>query len=511
MRPIITGLLPPVILGLGLSACAKETEGLGPGDPPPQTPPPPRGCALELPASLEFGTQPGGSSAAHHLELSSLDRCDPELSLEDPEDAFEAERTDLNLELRFTPRRPGPHRALLHFAGQTIELLGEGVLPKLSAVPELLDLGTTPLGCASAPATLQLVNEEEVPIAIDGLRSQASDFMVSHPSTQVLEAGERLMVSVIFEPSTELRADAPLMVDIRGFEASLSVAELRGQGSLVSSAVADEFLQPSAPMTDVLFVVGTGPGMEPVQARLQQNIADLFVAYRTCGHDVRYGVTDADLQGLGGQLVAPGAIDPNAPNALAQLEQAVLLGAAGSEAQAPLEAAFRALADFRRPQANLEVHIITHVEDRSPESPQTYAQRFSALGAPDFAVVSSVAGEVPNGCTSDEIQAEAASRLWNVTMATRGVFRSVCRNSWWLIIDENPVCAGLLVAFPLSERPLASTVRVWVDGIELPPQRESGTVNWAYEETSNEVRFSPFGIPGWNAEVRIEYQTPICP
>ncbi len=490
------------------------TEGSGPLElrEPPVSPP--ALCTASLPSTLSFGPQPGGSSIVRAVDLGPLDACDLTLTLEDPDDAFEVLESGPMLELRFVPKRPGVHQARLLYLGQTMALEGEGASPRLRAVPPSLDLGSVPLGCTSPPAPLQIFNEESLPIAIDGLRlSGGPAFELAHPAPSILPPQGSLEVSVSVSPNTPERLQTSLLVDISSWSEPVAVAEISAL-STPGRATQDSFRQSSPPSLDVLFVVDTGPNMDSVQVKTQSNLQYLFASFDACSTDVRIGVTDANLQGLGGQLTPMGILDASAPDALEQLAASVLLGAETTEPSTPLEAAERALSaplgdGLWRPQVPQEIYIITNREDRSSDTVQNYLDRFTVMGAREV-FVQAIAGDVPDGCALEQGQAEAAPRLLDATTQTRGLFRSVCRDRWWRILDENPICVGIQTSFALNEPAIASTLRVFVDGAPLPSQTEAGTLQWRYIEEDNAIQFAPPSIPEWESQLRVEYQTPFC-
>lgn len=76
--------------------------------------------------------------------------------------------------------------------------------------------------------------------------------------------------------------------------------------------------------------------------------------------------------------------------------------------------------------------------------------------------------------------------------------------------------SNLVTMFPLQAIPDVATIRVWIDGDEIPEAPvTSGTVaagdavygdGWFYEAASNAVRFNGAAIPEYNADVRIYYR-----
>ena len=52
---------------------------------------------------------------------------------------------------------------------------------------------------------------------------------------------------------------------------------------------------------------------------------------------------------------------------------------------------------------------------------------------------------------------------------------------------------------------MPSTIRVEVDGVEIPPRAAMGTLNWNYDFGTNSVNFTPFAVPEPGAELFVRY------
>ncbi|CAN0526020.1 unnamed protein product, partial [Laminaria digitata] len=59
--------------------------------------------------------------------------------------------------------------------------------------------------------------------------------------------------------------------------------------------------------------------------------------------------------------------------------------------------------------------------------------------------------------------------------------------------------------FFLSNPPVASSLVIIVDGVQMPRTSPSGTLHWSYDTATNAVDFSPYAIPEPGAEIIVRY------
>jgi hypothetical protein len=115
--------------------------------------------------------------------------------------------------------------------------------------------------------------------------------------------------------------------------------------------------------------------------------------------------------------------------------------------------------------------------------------------------------------------------MQNISTVTGGFYRNIaeevegdaCQVSNFdsYLRDLGALLANLDTAFQLQSVPDVSTIRVWIDDVEVPAspvlEGEAGQPDavygdgWSYDPAQNSVTFWGEWIPGYNADVDIFY------
>lgn len=123
----------------------------------------------------------------------------------------------------------------------------------------------------------------------------------------------------------------------------------------------------------------------------------------------------------------------------------------------------------------------------------------------------------------DSVPFWSVNRLVQVTRETGGFYAdissgsdaigSACQTADFAVYLEQlgQLLVNLVTAFELKSIPDVSTIRVFVDGVEIAqsPEDESGmdpTTGWTYEPSQNAVVFWGDSIPDYNQDVQIYYR-----
>lgn len=501
----------PCVLALWMAACAESALTLDEPDPP--TP-----CRVELPTQLELGETLVGVEVIERLEVRLLAGPAACLDARTPVDFtgyFTFEGVGDELVVRYTPDTIGAHEATLSIGDASMTLSGSARPPRISFVPSSVDFGAVDTGCAPATERVELVNEESVQIVLDGVEVEAP-FTVA-PTSLVIAPGASTMVDVGFRPVDTSTVEASVVVRAAGVELEVA-ATLAGSGRPGAHRT-DAFTQVPPLSLDFLFVVSTASSMGAAQAMAAGPLQNLLGYVEVSGSDARYAVTDADPDGLGGAFAAPGIVRGDDPDALATLTAALQLGTNGARVE-PLATAVRAMTDhpdFPRPGAAQFVAILADSDDASPRAVAEYVAELEALTDP--AVQNTIAlivaaGPSPDGCREGPLLATPAPRLETAARETTQWFTDFCNAAWWeapiTTGGPSPFAAEPQRRFALSELAVPSTVAVFVNGVSVPGISAAGTVNWVFDVPTNAVRFSPFGTPEYEAEIRVEYRAYVC-
>ena len=167
---------------------------------------------------------------------------------------------------------------------------------------------------------------------------------------------------------------------------------------------------------------------------------------------------------------------------------------------------------FLRPNAALALIVITDEDDSSYGTPDHFARVYrTAKGKGNEALVtfSTIAGSTPVGCTppGESIYygslAEPAFRYASVSTKTGGVVGSICDASFEnTLVSIAEALNTLRRVFPLTLKPLLSSLTVTVNGVVIPQDPING---WQYRADTNSIVFLGTYIPPPGAILRLEY------
>ena len=269
--------------------------------------------------------------------------------------------------------------------------------------------------------------------------------------------------------------------------------------------VTDYWEQPAVEsVADVLFVVDNSASMAEEQERLGANF-EAFVEVVTDSYaDFRIGVITTDVAEAGalrGEVLTPTTEDL----ASAFLEQ-VAVGTKGDKDEQGLATAvmaFSANPDFSRPEAQLNVAVISDEDDHSPEAIDDYLNPLKDVSDVGFAL-HAVVGDLPDGCASGTSAASPGERYITAVDWTGGYRDSICSDDYTGILTRIGLdISGLSDTFALSEVPEPETITVWVDGVEIPGREMDG---WRWEPGENVIVFDGYAVPRPGMEIVAEYQ-----
>jgi hypothetical protein len=130
-------------------------------------------------------------------------------------------------------------------------------------------------------------------------------------------------------------------------------------------------------------------------------------------------------------------------------------------------------------------------------SPYTYyVEQFQSMkDDPIDVIINAVAGDYPGGCGT----AAPGTGYYEATVATGGLFLSICDSTWGEQIAQDIGSYGNLNnSFNLTQIPVPQTIEVRIDDIV----KNSG---WHYEMNTNAVVFDNHNIPSRGSTIKVEY------
>lgn len=458
------------------------------------------------------------------------------------------------VEVDFSPTAQGTFTGQVEFSissptnpFNTVSLTGVGADSQLLIVPNELDFGTIGVGCASRDRAITIYNTGQTPVQIDSINLAAqanvafslANLPTGLPQNPVtLNAGQSVTFDVGFR--ADLRSAYASAVEIGTTEASAQrtyIVSLRGRGDVDATQI-DEFEQLGKPKVDILFVIDSSCSMGDEQTALASNFQAFIQFAEAQGLDYHLGVTTADttrhsgrlcggrncnLTGLSQNRIVTPRTTPS-PAAVFGENAAVGTGSPGSAAdESGLRAAEQALtppntfghnAGFVRSDAVLSLIFISDEPDQSPGNVDYYINFFLSIKGfrnTNLFSASAITAPVAPGATSGNCSgpggnASATGRYIAVAERTGGVFQSICTADWSRSLEDLSTTAfGFKSRFFLTNQPVVTTLKVFIDGVELPAQTMGGTINWTYDFSTNSVNFAPYATPEPGSQIRVEY------
>lgn len=528
-------------------------------------------CAFSShPDPLDFGQVPSNRSYRRTFEIRN-DGTDPCLLtatriVPGTDPAFSLLSGDLRsleipagtaelVDVAFAPQGSGARSGEVEFSissqmspFNTLELRGEGSDAGLIAVPSDLDFGTLGTGCNARRKTVSVFNPTSETMRIDSIELAAgtrgpSFALEGLPSNfpTTLTPGANLEFEVGFRsPGTSGYASAVVIEGTAGARPLRSLVGLRARSSLETTNT-ETLQQGGSAKIDVLFVVDKTGGMGTELNELRLNFPSFLQSATAQGLDYQIGVTTTDTTDEAGRLSsAPlsttGRSTPNGPAQYRIIRSTTMPDPAtvfasnvsfresggAAAAESGLRAAEQALsaptitshnAGFLRSDAALAVVFVSDEPDQSMNIVDYYENFLRSIKGfrnPGLLSVSAITAPTPPGrCNGPGGAATASGRYQSVAFRTGGSFHSICSTNWsGLMRDLGTRVFGVSTTrFFLLNPPVVSTLRVFVNGLEVPAATTNGTVNWTYDFATNSIGFAPAAAPGSSAKIRVEYTT----
>lgn len=305
---------------------------------------------------------------------------------------------------------------------------------------------------------------------------------------------------------------------------------LSGEG-IAAGFASDTFVQTSTTnsLVDVMMHVDKSSSMVAKLEAVQNNALQFAQELGDSGADYRFAIAANDD---GCVTADPIYVDSSTDPILAQqtivdmisiatlldgfdtergfkIAEAALLNASPSEGTCN--------AGLLREDARLEIVFVSDEPEQSAEAWYAYLDRFEALKPdPTMVTLHAVAGDYPAGCdgieNSDQYTgAEPGAGYYEAVAQSGGYFLSICTDDWPRELGRlaEAVAIGLKASFPLSEKALESTIRVWVDGEELLTgwALSPGSVFTANtpEPLPDTLVFDSESIPPENSTIVVDY------
>ena len=174
-------------------------------------------------------------------------------------------------------------------------------------------------------------------------------------------------------------------------------------------------------------------------------------------------------------------LEPSAATTAVRDRLALAGAASRSGLEQPLDAVRRALSTIvrqgqLRPDADLSVVVVTDEPDTSPGDVRGAAEAILLLeNSVDVGLVSlsAVAGPVDRPCEPPQT-AVTGPRLETAVALGGGALINLCDQDWGQAFERLPRPAGFPQRFILANDPVSDSIRVFVDGVEIPRRAPNG-------------------------------------
>jgi hypothetical protein len=515
-------------------------------------------CTFEVvPASLGFGVVERGRVASRAFEVRNqgssdclvtgvrmVPGSDTEFSLPDGDvmSLRIAPNAAATFRVQYAPAMAGSDTGGVEFSissltspFNTVSLAGTGADAVLLITPNDLDFGTIGIGCAARSRVVTIYNTGATAARINSIALAAPGnpaFTVSNlpsplPASPLnLPPGGAASFEVGFRADTQSSYAAAVEINgqVNGQPVTYIVA-LQGRGANDARQI-DEFDQLGRPKVDILFVIDNSCSMFEEQTGLASNLGAFMQFAQAQQIDFNVAATTTDVEGgedgrfvpVSGAATARIITPATQPSPEAVFGQNVALGTNGSGNEQGLQAAYLALsnplifghnAGFLRQDAVLSIIFVSDEQDYSSGAIDFFVNFFLSIKGfrnTNLFSASSIVGDSPGGCNGPGGNADDGSRYVEVANRTGGVFQSICISDWSRALEDLSTTAfGFKSRFFLSNQPVITSLRVFVDDVEISARASGGTVNWEYDYPTNSINFTPFATPEPGAHIRAEY------
>lgn len=316
----------------------------------------------------------------------------------------------------------------------------------------------------------------------------------------VLDPDESRSLPITFSPSDLVTDEVVVKVSSNDPDEPEAFSQL-DLDTITPNLVTDTFTVETGRMIDLLLVVDNSGSMFDEQQRLADNAQNIINGLQTYSSDYQIAVITTDSARLRGSI-----INVNTPDPVSELEMQVTAGTRGYGIEMGIEKSVEALSDpsiagigspFLRQSARLVIVWISDEDDYSgmPGLPDIVNTLWSLKAAPSDVVSLAIVGDVPLGC----FYADPGYRYIDLSNMLGGSWMSICDSNWQPAFEQLTITAGSSTAFPLSQVPIPTTLRVTVNG--------NVSYDWVYVVSYNSVTFNPGMRPPLGAAIRIEYAT----
>ncbi len=392
-----------------------------------------------------------------------------------------------------------------------VEIFGNGIAPVIELTPSEFNFGTLYIGC-DADQTFNVANVGTADLVVSEIAFNTASEDLIHdlneatngPLPWILSPGEEKQVTVSNIPYDEFQDIAYLMVDSNDPYTSTVMSTVEGTGLYFGKGT-DVYEQPIKGTTDIIFAVDRSCSMYDDIENVQNNF-DIFVdTMDALDADYHVAATVEDNGCINGSdLYIDRDFDP--ADAKATITTMINLGGSyGSNTERGFMLLESCLANIGsgdcndgliRDDATLNLVGVSDEPEQSVNNYTYYISLFQSLkDDPDDVIMHAIGGDYPSGCGS----ASAYTGFYEATVATGGLFLSICAVDWGSHLEDLAEGSTAdLSSFALTQYPVPETIEIEVDGTTT-------TIGWTYNPSTNSIDFDSDYVPEGGSTIVINY------
>lgn len=274
---------------------------------------------------------------------------------------------------------------------------------------------------------------------------------------------------------------------------------------------------------DILFIIDNSQSMNLVQKELNNQIPYLFDSLKNLNMDIHIASASTTMNinfpDRGRLLGDPKYISMDIPDFMEEIKKKIFIGDNGSTIEEGLYSMATVLSDsylategkgFLRDDSFLNVIVLSNEDDSSPEPWTAYATFLDKL-RPDFKDGSKswamnffgVLSMNDNCSSSDWGFKNPGIKYMELVNYSGGFKGSLCGTDLYRSVTSIKArIVQILTDYKLERLPNIDTIRVYVNGIEVPKNDTNG---WSYIADKNLVRFNGSAVPKADDGIRVDF------
>lgn len=444
---------------------------------------------------------------------------------------FLAQGQETTFTVRFSPNTSEDFSGRVEIASSdpndptvSVRLEGSGIAPRIEVSPGTYDYGAPYIGCEQdqvysitntgnadlvvGDVELLTAASEEFHVDLDPLVNGQLPFTVS--PFDITNDGPEVEIYLDYLPLDTFEDTAFLQFSSNDPFVPDKVVAADGSGTKFGDNL-DVFEQPIRAATDILFTLDRSGSMGDEIENVANNF-DVFVATLSgLDADFHAAVAVGDVGCVAGPdpYIDASFSESAAVDAFTTMaDWPRVLVPYGSNEERGFMVAEAALSsknigaggcndEFYRDDAFLSIVHVSDEPDQSVNTWSYYVSLFQSLKAdPEDVVINAVAGDYPTGCAG----ASAGTGYYEGTVATGGVFLSICSTDWARSLEDLAAeSVSVNDTFTLTQNAVPQTIEVKIDGVRI-------NVGWEYEVSTNSVVFDRDFIPAGGSQIEVYYE-----